>query len=399
LTVRHNSADFEQRINLDQVNQYMNQWIGRETALEALGVKPQTLYAYVSRGRVEMRPDPADSRRSLYRSSDISALTSRRARGRQSAAIAASVMNWGEPAISTAIATIHHGQIIYRGQDAVALAQYATLEQVAALLWGAENQIDFTSSEEAGADPFAALAKHVGTAHPLIGTSNPRWIQDAERVIGTLAVALGARPGTAPVHKRLAQGWALGSAAAERIRRALVLMADHELNASTFAVRIAASAGASIPASLLAGLSTLSGPRHGGASAAVFMLLDDADRSSPEAAVMNWMALHNSLPGFGHPLYRSGDPRAHAILADIPTDTKLARLAAAACSVAGELPNLDFGLAALTLAAGLPKDAGFRLFALGRSVGWAAHAMEQAATGQLIRPRARYTGIIATAQD
>src|SRR5258708_6051556 len=118
-------------INLDQYNQsetiVMNGWIDRAAALETLGVKPQTLYAYVSRGRIGMRPDPADPRRSLYRADDIAALTSRRARSRRPAAIAASAISWGEPMIETAISTVHHGRLIYRGQDAVTLAEHATL--------------------------------------------------------------------------------------------------------------------------------------------------------------------------------------------------------------------------------------------------------------------------------
>src|SRR6185436_207723 len=100
----------------------MSEWIDRTQALAALGIRAQTLYAYVSRGRIGMRPDPADPRRSLYRADDIAALTSRRARGRRPAAIAASAIAWGEPAIATGIATVHHGQLVYRGHDAVVLA-------------------------------------------------------------------------------------------------------------------------------------------------------------------------------------------------------------------------------------------------------------------------------------
>src|ERR1700761_5621878 len=113
----------------------MSKWIDRGAALEALGVRPQTLYAYVSRGRIGVQPHPDDPRRSLYRAEDIAALTSQRARGRRPSAIAASAIAWGEPIIPTAISTIHHGQLIYRGVDAVALAERATLEQVAARLW------------------------------------------------------------------------------------------------------------------------------------------------------------------------------------------------------------------------------------------------------------------------
>jgi citrate synthase len=392
LTVRFEYDDFKIGINLDQVNQYMEDWIDRDTVLAALGVKAQTLYAYVSRGQIEMRPDPADSRRSLYRSDDVAELATRRARGRRSSAIAASTLSWGEPTISTRIATIQHGQIIYRGLDAVAFAETATLEDAASLLWDTRETITFACKGQSASDPFTALAALVPGASPLMGRGSERWFQDASDAIATLAISLGAKPGTAPVHKRLAHSWSLGIAAAERIRRALVLMADHELNASTYAVRVAASTGASIAASLLAGLATLSGPRHGGASAAVFALLKEAEQDGPEAAISNWMIRHHSLPGFGHPLYPGGDPRATAILSDIIVDPKLSALGKAALAVAGERPNLDFALAALTLAANLPRDAGFRLFALGRSVGWAAHAMEQAATQELIRPRARYVG-------
>src|SRR5689334_22231488 len=112
----------------------MAEWMNREEALTALGVRPQTLYAYVSRGRIAMMPDPANPRRSLYLSEDVSTLTTRRARGRAITRIAASTIAWGEPAIVTGISTIRHGKLIYRGRDAVAWARSATLEETAALL-------------------------------------------------------------------------------------------------------------------------------------------------------------------------------------------------------------------------------------------------------------------------
>ena len=176
------------------------------------------------------------------------------------------------------------------------------------------------------------------------------------------------------------------------IRRALVLLADHELNASTFAVRVAASTGASLAASLLAGLSALSGPRHGGAAEKMIELLGDVERSGAERAVGRWLAREQKLPGFDHPLYPNGDPRAAAILEHLSLDPLLAGLRDVVTAATGGLPNVDFALAALTRACALPAAAAFRLFALGRSVGWAAHALEQSATGQLIRPRAVYVG-------
>src|SRR5438067_10387782 len=100
----------------------MAAWLDRSSALARLGVRAQTLYAYVSRGRVAMRPDPGDPRRSLYSAADIDALATRRARGRRRSAIAASTIAWGEPAIATSISTVIHGRPIYRGEDAVALS-------------------------------------------------------------------------------------------------------------------------------------------------------------------------------------------------------------------------------------------------------------------------------------
>jgi len=372
----------------------MNGWIDRAAALAALGVKPQTLYAYVSRGRIGMRPDPTDPRRSLYRADDIAGLTNRRARSRRPAAIAASAISWGEPMIETAISTVHHGRLIYRGQDAVTLAGSATLEQVAALLWQQDGAARLGGEAAGEEGPFIALARLAGESRPTLGRVAKRLWQDAETAIARLALALGAAAGERPMHERLARGWATDAATADLIRRTLVLMADHELNASTFAARVAASTGASIAASLLAGLGALSGPFHGGAGAAVMALVDEARRSGPRIAVRDYFVRAQPLPGFGHPLYPDGDPRALALLAELPRDPLMAELREAAAEASGAAPNIDFALAALTLAARLQRDAPFRLFAIGRSTGWAAHAMEQAATGHLIRPRARYEGLL-----
>lgn len=377
----------------------MNNWIDRAEALAALGVKPQTLYAYVSRGRIEMRPDPDDSRRSLYRSEDVQALINRRVRGRRSAAIAASTIAWGEPVISTEVATIHHGKIYYRGQDAVVFSTFATLEATAALLWNASQPADFSDLEQASEGSFLCLARLAHDGPHLLGRTPDRWHSDASGVIGKLATSLGAMPGHEPVHERLGRGWSVSTEGQDRIRRALVLMADHELNPSTFAVRVAASTGPSIAASLLAGLCALSGPLHGHASTALLALLDEASRAGFDETVNIWLARHHSLPGFGHPLYPAGDPRSFAIINGLDVDERLDMLRESIFRLTGALPNLDFALAALILTYDLPRDAGFKLFALARSVGWAAHAMEQVAIGQIIRPRARYVGKLDEASN
>ncbi|MES2054759.1 MAG: citrate synthase [Pseudomonadota bacterium] len=370
----------------------MQEWLARDEALNRLGVRAQTLYAYVSRGLVERRPDAGDPRKSLYRAEDILQLTQRRARGRRPAAIAASAIAWGEPVIETSISTVIHGRLIFRGQDVVSLAESATLEEMAALLWEQPGGVAFPRSGMAG-DPFVALAGEVAGGRSIIGRPRAKLALDAGSAVAVLTGAVGGH-GDAPIHRRLAGGWSVDRAGEDLIRRALVLLADHELNPSTFAVRVAASTGASVPAALLAGLCTLSGPKHGGAGAALAALLTEAEHAGAEAAVARWLATGHGLPGFGHPLYPHGDPRSAALLANLTLDPALTLLRDAAAEMTGALPNIDFGLLAVIRTAGLPIDAGFRLFAVARSVGWAAHAIEQYAGGTIIRPRATYSGSV-----
>src|SRR5580692_2543622 len=114
----------------------MTDWISAEEALTRLRVRPQTLYAYVSRGRVRAEADPLEPRRSRYRASDVAALTDRKARGRKAADVALGAIDWGEPVLASAITTVSDGRLYYRGQDAVRLAETATLEETARLLRG-----------------------------------------------------------------------------------------------------------------------------------------------------------------------------------------------------------------------------------------------------------------------
>lgn len=381
--------------NLDQYNQYMDEWIDRAAALARLGLRQQTLYAYVSRGLIERRVDSADPRRSLYRADDVAALVARRRRGRGPAAIAASAIAWGEPIIPTRIATVSHGRLVVRGHDLVDLAARATFEDVAAILWQLPDPPRF-SAEPGEADPFLALARLAASGRPTIGRPPAKLVADAAQCVSALAASLGASGSTAevPLHKRLAANWQVSPAGAEAIRQALVVLADHELNPSTFAVRVAAATGASLAASLLAGLGALSGPRHGGAGAALAGLIGEVERTDAGSAVTLWLARGHGLPGFGHTLYPSGDPRARCLLEGLELDPVLVALRQAVAEATGAVPNIDFALQAITRRHGLPADAPFRLFAIGRSIGWAAHAIEQAESGAAIRPRATYQGVL-----
>jgi len=177
-----------------------------------------------------------------------------------------------------------------------------------------------------------------------------------------------------------------------------VLIADHELNPSTFVARCVASTGATPYAVVAAALSALSGRFHGGeterAEGLLRELLEDGD---PMAVMAGRLARGERLPGFGQPLYPEGDPRAIAILAALgqaaPEARALAEKAAeTGLRLVGRHPNVDFALAAAALGLGLPRNAALGLFIIGRTAGWIAHAIEQYESGVLIRPRARYLG-------
>jgi len=369
-------------------------WLTAEQALAQLGTKPQTLYANVSRGRIGARPDPDDPRRSLYRQEDVERLAARQKGRRPARTVAAETIAWGEPVLETAIATVADGQLLYRGQDAVTQAEAATLEEIAGLLWQSSAPPDFSGRAQVRQPgipaAYRAIAELAATDMPTTGRVSNVLIADATRSVAFLAGALAA-PGTAPLHTRLARQWHRPEAA-EAIRRALVLLAEHELNASTFAARVTASTGAPISAAVLAGLAALSGPLHGNASQSMAGLVERTRRRGAEAAVAAHLRQGQTLACFGHRLYPDGDVRAPALLQAFALPRPFAELARAGEALSGERPNIDFALAAMTAAFTLPEDAPLQIFALARSVGWIAHALEQVETGALMRPRARYVG-------
>jgi citrate synthase len=365
-------------------------WLTAEEALRRLSVKPQTLYASVSRGRIAARPDPADPRRSLYRADDVDRLAAR-PRGRPtSTAGAAETITWGEPILPTAISAIAHGQLTYRGHDAIELSRTATLEETAGLFWSGTTAA-LPATTAAPRPVLLALAERAATDPPSAAHGQIALRRDAAAILATVADAL-LGGGSGPLHERLARHLRRPGAA-DPLRRALVLLAEHELNASTFAARVTVSTGASLSSGTLAGIAALSGPRHGQAASAIAALAADINT---EDALLDWLSEGRAVPGFGHRLYPSGDPRAAELLAQIAVPPPFAAFCAAAEAVTGERPNVDFALAALTAAFGLPPSAPMTIFILARTVGWLAHMLEQAASGQLIRPRARYTNQTVT---
>ncbi len=374
------------------------EWLDIGDALARLGVARQTLYAYVSRGLIRSRPADDDPRRSLYDRHAVEMVVARSRRGRSRTAIAASTIDWGEPVLVSRITRINAGHFAYRGHDAVALSQSATLEDVAALLWEAPSLPHIAPPRRPppkGATPMArCLAATAQLAAPATFHRGRRaLLNDAAHLLAGMAAAVAGTHNGRPAHITLAEAWHADTGAADTLRRALVLCADHELNASTFAVRVAASTGASLPACLLAGLATLSGPLHGGVTDRLrAMLTEPGLRRDPAKAVAARLARGEEIPGFGQRLYPNGDPRAAALFAAVPAGRTWRHLLASVEEQTGRRPNIDAALVMLEDVLHLPVGAAFALFAVGRTAGWIAHAMEQREDGRLIRPRAVYAG-------
>jgi citrate synthase len=379
----------------------------REAAAR-LGVKLDTLYAYVSRGLLHSVAVPG-SRERHYRADDVERFRAGRGgeRGRETLV----------PVIDSAICLIEGGRFFYRGDDALRLAETVALEKAAALLWGGDEPGARSPSllrrrRKAGVrvdEPsgliercqvrLAALAAEDLAALDL---RQAGVILTGHTILTELVAAIinieNAEPGGDPVHRRLAASWGLDAAGADLIRRVLVLLADHELNASAFVARCVASTGATPYAAVSAALGALSGRRHGGQSARAEALFHEiGDSAEPMPAIAARLARGDELPGLGHPLYPEGDPRARAIIEAITTarpasGARIAAAAFAAKQLTGQHPNVDFALGAAVTALGLPDGSALALFVVGRTVGWIAHAIEQYESGILIRPRARYTG-------
>ncbi len=365
-----------------------------ETANNACGrlnISAQTLYAYVSRGLIRTACHPSDSRKRLYSSNDIDQLLHRQKRGRSRQAVAESTIDFGEPVLRSRISSIEYGQFYYRGMDAIELAHTASLEDVFELLCDTSIR-SYNSTEKASyiSTKPNSLARFVDAlANQVTSDKSKGNKKRALQLLKLMADNAAGRHQASPdelIHEQLARAWSNDSRAPNLIRQALVLSADHELNASTFATRIAASAGANLSACLLAGVSTLSGSHHGGLTNLCLAWMRENEKRSVSGLRP---LIDGVVPGFGHRLYPNGDPRAVEIIKKCPPSNAWARLARDITKATKCHPTLDFGLATLEHQLKLPKGAGFSIFAVGRTVGWLAHCFEQRKNGELIRPRAK----------
>src|SRR5436190_1502279 len=311
-------------------------WIDAAEAVRLLGVNRATLYAYVSRGFIRSEPVAGKPRQKRYAREDVERLRLR-------------------------------------------------------------------AEERRNPEKAAANAPRVASRDPLAFDFRPRAVaQTGWRILNLLTSVAAATRELAPtIDETLAIAWAPKvKGAADLIRAALILCADHELNVSAFTARCIASAASNPYAAVLGGLAALEGAKHGGATARVEAMFDDLRRSRDlEKALAERLRRGERIDGFGHPLYRAGDPRAKVMFslldARFPRSKELAfahALSAAAQRALGEKPNSDFALVAVSRTLALPPGSPLAIFAIGRTIGWIAHAIEQYAQDAMIRPRARYVG-------
>ncbi|MEV4256176.1 citrate/2-methylcitrate synthase [Spirillospora sp. NPDC049652] len=457
----------------------MGEWIDAAAAAERLGVKPATLYAYVSRGVLRRRRDEA-GRRSLFDAAQVEELA-RKGRPRRRPGPT-------ELAIESAVTALGPDRPYYRGRDALVLAAEHRFESVAEWLWtGDESALaaapapegSWRASEEGlraaraaqsglpdgllPLDRLQVITTALAVTDPLRVHTDPEGVlvtartliagmvdalPPARRLTGTVrngpaasgpplvTGVLGAsddlagengRPGGGdrPDEHGRPGGGARGvtgpgasrESIAARLWRAMcpdeptpgllrafeaamVLLADHELAASTLAARVAASVRADPYAVVTAGLGVVSGPLHGGASYAAERLFAEAGEPGRVARVIgDRLRAGERIPGFGHPVYKSGDGRAAVLLGLVREAAPGHPRLAVADAVLAEAerrrlpaPNIDFALALLGGVAGLVPGAGEAVFAVARVAGWLAHALEEYCGRSPLRPRAVYVG-------
>ncbi|MEU3773449.1 citrate synthase [Streptomyces sp. NPDC032472] len=409
----------------DQMDGERERRLSTRQAAELLGVKPATVYAYVSRGQLTSRRDPV-GRGSTFDAAEVEALA-RRSR-REAAAPAG-----GELAVRTALTLIEPDRYWFRGVDAVELASRYCYEEVAEWLWTGTlpRGVRLTAPAQALAAArraVAALPEHSGPVDRLrvatvaAAVADPlRFDLSAEAVLGSarclIPTLVGALPllgpepegdegpGGAPLAARL---WPRltaqepDPAALDALDLALALLIDHDLAASTLAVRVAASARANPYAAVSAGLGVLEGPLHGAAGRLAHRTLAEAlERGGAAPVVADHLRAGRRVPGLGHRLYEGEDPRATALFARLETMPAAGPALAAAREVVataaarrvGLHANVDLALAVLTVSCGMSAEAGETVFAVARTAGWMAHALEEYQEHPLrMRPIGHYQG-------
>ncbi|WP_428390918.1 citrate synthase [Lichenicoccus sp.] len=388
-------------------------YLTAEEAARSLGVSVATIYAYVSRKKIRSQAIPGSKRRTYWRD-DILHLSSE-----------ASPPSRDVLMPTTMITLINQEGPFYRGRSALRLAESATIEDVAGLLWEVDPNEVFSQPPFVMTDTYlrihqalegATAMESVMTLLPVLERGNPRaydlsrsgYVRTSADIMrwlaGMIVGSASPAPAGTPLHIFLAETLHK-SRYADLIRRLLVLAADHEFDPTTYAVRAVANTGVTAYQVTLAGLASSEGRRltFGRAQSLSRMLDEIATTADPSEPIIRRLREGETLPGFSQSLYEGADPRAACLLASVsealdghPTTKRLLTAISVARDATGRSP--DFALPVVFLSRQLKLgSAEPLLFRLGRFVGWIAHAMEQYHTCELVRPRALYNGVLPDA--
>ena len=387
-----------------------------QDAAAELGISLATLYAYASRGMLRSESVPGDPRARRYPREDVVRLKERKELRKEPERAVPKALNWGAPVLESAITLVRDGKLYYRGYNVIDLARTWSVEEVAALIWtGDPADAGKLFEEEPPRLPSRLFGDNLSpverfqVALPLAGSSDAAaWdlrpaavAVTGARILRLMAGIAAGRRASGSIAQTLQQSWAPGRPdAAGPIGAALILTADHELNVSAFTARCVASAASNPYDVVSAGLAALKGVRHGGHTERMEALFREAG-TAPEArrTLADRLRRGETIPGFGQPLYPQGDPRGAELLdmaARLAPGSQTVELAQALAEAGRELlrdhPTVDFGLVALARARDLPARTPLAMFALGRTIGWIGHAIEEYGLDRLIRPRAAYVG-------
>lgn len=403
-------------------------------AAELLGVKPETVYAYVSRGQLSSRR-VSGGRGSSFDAGEVEALARRNRRdgsggsgsGGPGSGGSGGGNSGGELSVRTRLTLIESDRYFFRGVDAVDLAARHTYEEVAEWLWTgrmlpgssftapagfvtvARRAVEALPEHAAPTDLLRVATVAAATADPLrFDLSEDAVLGTARTLIPTLVAALPPkghrRHDEGPMSHRLWTRLSMrdpDEASVRALDAALALLVDHDLAASTLAVRVAASARAHPYAAVSAGLGVIEGPLHGAASGLAHRLLQDVLEQGDAAPVIaDELRAGRRVPGLGHRLYPGEDPRARALFALLERIPRAEPALLAARDIvettARHVPlhaNVDLALAVLTVSSGMASTAGETIFAVARTAGWIAHALEEYGERPLrMRPSGLYAG-------
>lgn len=378
-------------------------WICRGEALERLGVKTQTLYAYVSRGRITARPDPANPRRSLYAAEDVARLTGQSSQaptGDDDAPMLrpAPAAARGEALVRSSLSTVVDGRLFYSGRDALQLAQSATLEEAARLLWNAKETDPFRGLKPrlavggvtARIRLFAALSRRAEEDATSLDRPAEALASEAASVLDEVVDAIAGVGPRLHFHQRLGRAWRVVERDNPLIRRALVLACDHGLDAAVLATRAAAGGGASPAGGSLAGMAAFVASPAAVEMNRITAYVLEARRDPAGAAVRRWTD-GGAVPGFDD-LWTGPDPRATALLGAVHLPADLAAVLREGQGVSGKPPTFSLALALVARRLDLTRDGAFDLMLIGRLAGLLGHALDQITDGSPIAARLRYVG-------